>query len=69
MIINPKLYKMEFTFSPALMQELMEQGIKNVENQDFCFISSEKDKELANAIQEMEAIGVTGIKVDYSLAG
>jgi hypothetical protein len=57
---------MEFTFSPALMKLVQEGAVKNVDNEDFCFISSKEDKELVSAIQVMESMGIRELEIDLS---
>lgn len=57
---------MEFTFSPALMKLVQEDAIKNANNEDFCFISSQEDKELVSAIQVMESMGIRELEIDLS---
>jgi hypothetical protein len=57
---------MEFTFSPRMMQDIMQQGIDNANNQDYTFVSTKRDKELVQAISIMESMGVRHLEIDLS---
>ena len=57
---------MEITFSPALMKLVQEDAIKNADNKDYCFISTQEDRELVKAIQMMESMGIRKLEIDLS---
>lgn len=56
---------MEITISPAVMQRLMEDSIKNADNKNYLFVDK-RSEDLKQCIRIMESMGVRSIEVDLS---